>query len=282
MSFIDRTYFSGDLHISQLQQTAVQEKLDYFISIYEPKCLKELLGYELRKEFTDGLMEASPAQKWIDLRDGVEFTGYNGRIKKWMGFTGNTDAVPVGSGGFKPSVQIQVDVTAGLVNNTTSATFDGTSGKPDFRGYKIIPERLGTGTMWAADYSWNAATGFWQLLNTGDKFQPLEKFNISFEPFSTSSTINSDVKQSIIANYVYVMYMKDIISSTTGIGEVKPQGDNASSDNPGWKIFKAWQRLTQWVCEMDEFLNQLRVDYPNYQFHTLPADFCRTVNPLNI
>lgn len=282
MSFTDKTYFNGDLHISQLQQTAVQEKLDYFISIYEPECLKKLLGYKFWKEFTDGLLEASPEQKWLDLRDGAEFTGSNGRLKKWMGFTGNADAVPVNKGGFKPSVQVRVGVTPGLVADTTSATFDGTSGKPDFRGYKIKPERLGTGTMWASDYSWNPTTGQWDLLVPGDKFQPLEKFDISFEPFSTSSVVTSATKQSIIANYVYVKYITNNTSSTSGVGEAVPQADNAVDATPAWKIFRAWQQLREWVCTMDEFLRQRRDDFPGYQYHSLPAEFYHSVNPFGI
>lgn len=283
MSFIDKTYFSGDLHISQLGTDDVRKKLDYFISIYEPQCLEKLFGYEFKKEFTDGLNESSPEQKWIDLRDGAEFTGYNGRLKKWRGLTGLSDAVPVGSGGYKPSEQIQADVTVGFTSGTNTVTFDGASGKKDFRGFKIKIERIGTGTMWTdEDYSWNHTTGVWTLLKSGDKFQPLEKFNITFEPFSTSSTITGTAKQSIIANYVYYWYMRDIISSSTGIGEVKPQGDNAQSDNPGWKMHRAWEQMRMWIMEMDEFLRVRQSDYPNYLYHIMPSEFCHTVNPMGI
>lgn len=282
MSFIDRTYFAGDLHIAQLQQTPVQEKLDFFISIYEPECCRKLFGYEFYTEFSNGLLESSPEQKWLDLRDGVEFTGYNGRIKKWMGLTGNTNAVPL-SKGFRPSEQIQADITTGFVSDTNTVTFDGTSGKPDYRGWKMIPERIGTGTMWTNDdYSWNPTTGVWLLLKANDKFAHLEKFDIRFEPYTTSTTVTNAAKQSIIANYVYDKWMRDVISSSTGIGEVKPQGDNASSDNPGWKMMRAWTQLMGWVKEMDEFLRLHRDDYPNYQYHILPREFFHTVNPLGI
>lgn len=281
MSFIDRTYFHGDLHIPGLKTTAVQEKLDHFISVYEPKCLEELFGYEFKKEFTTGLLAPSPDQKWLSLRDGAEFTGYNGRIKGWMGLTGNANAVPVSSG-FRASEQVQADVTTGFTSGTTSVTFNGSNGSPDYRGWKIIPERLGTGTMWNQSYSWDASTGVWTLLESGDKFQPMEKFNITFEPVGTSGTVTTAVKQSIIANYVYYWWMRDSISSSTGVGEVKPAGDNAAPDNPGWKMFRACEQMRGWIRDMDEFLRQNREDYPLYLYHTLPSAFCRTANPLGI
>lgn len=283
MSFIDKTYFIGDLHISQLQQSAVVDRLNYFISIYEPECLKKLLGYELWKAFTDGLLEDSPAQKWLNLRDGAEFTGYNGRLKKWEGLTGTADAVPITAAGYKNSVQVQADVTTGFTSGTNTVTFDGTNGKPDFRKWNIKPERIATGTMWKDQYSWEPNTGVWTLLTAGDVFQPLEKFDIVFEPISTSNTSGPVlVKQSIIANYVYVKWMTDSITSTTGVGEAKPAADNAAVDNPGWKIFRAWQQLRQSVCIMDEFIRQNISDYTAYQYHCLPSEFRHSINPLGI
>ena len=286
MAFIDRTYFAtGELFIPGLDKDSVQEKLDYFISIHEPDCLRKLLGYEFFKLFTDGLNESSPEQKWIDLRDGVEFTGYNGRVKKWMGFTGLINAVPVFGGGFRPSEQIQADVTTGFVSDTTTVTFDGTSGKKDYRGYKMIPERISTGTMWLdEDYTWNAITGKWDLLKPGDKFQPLEKFNVTFEPYSNSSSSSSgtSVKQSLIANYVYYWYMREAASSTTGIGEALPVAENTQNANPAYKMQRAWMQLMDWVQELLEFMNQKRDDYPEFFYHSVPSLFRHTVNAFGI
>ena len=55
---------------------------------YEEEVLKSLLGYQLYKAFIAGIAEVTPAQKWIDLRDGVEFTfEVNGNTvtEKWEG-----------------------------------------------------------------------------------------------------------------------------------------------------------------------------------------------------
>lgn len=285
MAFVDRTYFAtGELYLPGLDKQAIQEKIDYFISIHEPDCLKKLLGYELWKLFTDGLLEDSPAQKWLDLRDGVEFTGYNGRVKRWMGFTGSADAVPITNVQAKNELEVQVDITTGFTSNTTTVTFDGTAGKPDFRGYKIKPERIGTGTMWSSDFSFNSTTGKWDLLNTGDKFQPLEKFNVRFEPLAVvinpGTAIN--LKQSIIANYVYYWFMREAASTTTGIGETSPQGENSINATPAYKMQRAWVEMMGWVREFQEFMNQKREDYPEFFYHNIPAMFFRTVNSFGI
>lgn len=78
--------------------------------------------------------------------------------------------------------EIQTDITAGLVNGTTSFTFDGTGGTVDWRGRTIATaERVGQGTMQAGvQYSWNSTTGVFTLLQSGDTFQPAELFVISF------------------------------------------------------------------------------------------------------
>ena len=72
MSLIDSTYFIGDIALPNLDE--VSNSFADFITRYETELLKKLLGYTLWKEFTDALDAGSPAQKWVDLRDGAEFS----------------------------------------------------------------------------------------------------------------------------------------------------------------------------------------------------------------
>lgn len=80
--------------------------------------------------------------------------------------------------------QIQVDFTPGFVSGTNSFVFDGTSGKPDYTGWKIVPSELtGRGILVEGlDYSWDSATGTFTLLQGGDKFQTGNYYNIHFDP----------------------------------------------------------------------------------------------------
>jgi hypothetical protein len=90
----------------------------------------------------------------------------------------------IGTDLVRNSEQIQVGVTIGLVPGATSATFDGTSGAPDYRGWTIRPAIIG-GTNFmiiGVEYSWNSTTGIFTLLQTGDKFASGQYYNIQFDP----------------------------------------------------------------------------------------------------
>lgn len=77
---IDTSYFFGDLSISQPTAT-----LQMMIDSKEPEFLIKLFGYELYKNYAVGIAAGSPAQKWLDLRDGKEYTTASGALTKWPG-----------------------------------------------------------------------------------------------------------------------------------------------------------------------------------------------------
>jgi hypothetical protein len=90
MPLIDRTYFIGEINIPNTNQLAVQENLDFLISKREPEILIQLFGYEMYKAFVAGLQEDPVPHRWIDLRDGADFT-YNGELRHWMGLIAKSD-----------------------------------------------------------------------------------------------------------------------------------------------------------------------------------------------
>lgn len=78
-------------------------------------------------------------------------------------------------------VEIEADVTPGVVSGTNTFTFDGTAGTFDWRGREIYSERVGLGTMKkTVQYSWDPVTGIFTLLTALDVFQPNELFNVEF------------------------------------------------------------------------------------------------------
>lgn len=87
-NIIDRDYFYEGLAIPQATDEKVEAELTNLISQYETEYLEKTLGYELAKNFKAGIAvdPGPPEQKWIDLRDGVEFTDRLGRLVKWKGF----------------------------------------------------------------------------------------------------------------------------------------------------------------------------------------------------
>ncbi len=79
--------------------------------------------------------------------------------------------------------QIKVGTTTGLVAGSSSFTFDGTGGKPDYRNYEpVFNEIDGRGVLIKSlDYSWNYITGLFTLLQVGDVFAANRYYNIHFQ-----------------------------------------------------------------------------------------------------
>jgi hypothetical protein len=95
MSLIDTTYFVGDINVPLSSNTDLNTAFTESITRYENAILKRLLGYDLWKEFIDGIAEDEVEQKWIDLRDGAEFTFdfYGNTVStKWNGLI-NSDKI---------------------------------------------------------------------------------------------------------------------------------------------------------------------------------------------
>lgn len=87
MPLIDHTYFStpGEVFLPNTERTDVQERIDYQIASLEDKFLQDILGYPLWKAMNDGLSQMVIDQKWLDLRDGKEYTGIDDQPHAWMG-----------------------------------------------------------------------------------------------------------------------------------------------------------------------------------------------------
>lgn len=84
--------------------------------------------------------------------------------------------------------QIQVGGTIGFTTGATSATFDGTAGAPDYRGWEIVPSELtGRGILVRddLDYTWDKTTGVLTMLQAGDEFQFGNFWNIHFNPIQS-------------------------------------------------------------------------------------------------
>jgi hypothetical protein len=86
MSFIDSTYFVGEINIPN---AATETSLTQAITQYEKEILIKLLGYKLYSLLIADLLNGVPqTQKYLDLVNGKEFTHYyNGGTYtiKWEG-----------------------------------------------------------------------------------------------------------------------------------------------------------------------------------------------------
>jgi hypothetical protein len=67
------TYFKGLIDIPFDNKDTSEFEANY-LDVYEKEILTRFLGYTLYKEFTEALNAGSPAQKWVDLLEGAEYT----------------------------------------------------------------------------------------------------------------------------------------------------------------------------------------------------------------
>lgn len=265
---INSTYFVGDINLPNTDNAAVAEMLNFFIAKYEPELFQKAWGYAFYKAFYDGITALPIAQRWIDLLYGVEYTNSNGVLSKWRGLI-ETEA-PVYSFGsglqYRQPELLQAGVTPGFTSGVNTVTFDGTDGAPDFRGWEIIPERIGQGTMKKnIDYTWDIVTGEWTLLEYLDTFQDTEYFFIQFVLQQEDATvITYPLQRSLIAYYVYYWYSRNNATQTTGVGEVSTEPAGAKAELSISKQVFAWNAVVDWLYELYDYLNATTGTYPEY------------------
>ena len=57
-----------------------------------------------------------------------------------------------------------------------------------------------------------------------------------------------------VANYVYYQVQQVRDTSSTGIGEMMQQTENATRTNAGAKTTMAWNQMVDWLLKLDEFI----------------------------
>jgi hypothetical protein len=139
------------------------------------------------------------------------------------------DIVPgdLDTGLLRVSEQIKVGVTPGLTAGLNTFTFDGTSGKPDWRNWEISPEEYGgVGTLIKNDdYSWDSSTGVFTYLKAGMVFSSLQWFTVEFEAQPASGA--NSVSQFIDFSMRIVTTTSTLLASDFGAKIiVEPAGNN--------------------------------------------------------
>lgn len=90
-------------------------------------------------------------------------------------------------------------------------------------------------------------------------------------------------KISVIASYIYYRYMEDIISVATGVGQVQPKGENGNVVYSYRKQVRIWNEMIHYLEDMDYFLRQHILDYPDYKYRAgWRSEKYNRINQLNI
>lgn len=112
-NIITYQYMIGALSLPHTINAEGQALVTQFITQYEFEFLEKVLGYELAKGLVDNI--ASAADKWKNLRDGIEFTNNMNRLDRWVGFKNETTFIsPIANYIFYKMVKDGVTSLAGI------------------------------------------------------------------------------------------------------------------------------------------------------------------------
>jgi len=176
-----------------------------------------------------------PADTWSFA--GLTRTNYVFRIFEMSGSSivqqlgDDMNVVPGSANGVAKRVteQIQADVTVGFASGVNVVTFDGTGGRPDWRGWDIDTlDRVGQDTIIRGrDYSYDPTLGRLTLLNAGDVFNPNEWFNVQFALQITDTTTSVPVVAPVFSTpkIITANYPIDAGTDFGGLLIVKPSGN---------------------------------------------------------
>lgn len=255
MSLIDRTYFVGELNIPNTNQAAIGSAVDLFIEQYGDKLLNEVLGYTLYKALKAGLQVVPVAQKWTDLIEGVEYTDANSKTRYWKGLVTQPPTVLNALDALNP-----IDVVVGRgqlydpVANTTSTTIPAVLVGKTFR-----IEKRGVGPLIGGEYS--VVGNILTLI--GDQFAINDVYTYKSATLAINTSTGTN-KESLIANYVYYWYQRNNHTQTATTGENKAANENSLIANPALKMVRAWNEMSEWICDLVYYLNSKKDDYTQW------------------
>lgn len=260
MALIDRTYFVGELNIPNTSQAAIGSAVDLFIEEYEDQFLNDVLGYTLYKALKAGLQIVPIAQKWTDLIEGVEYTDLANKTRKWKGLVTQPPTVLNALDALNP-----IDIVVGRgqlydpVANMTSTTIPAV-----LVGKAFIFEKRAFGKLIEGEYSVVGNT----LTLTSGQFSVNDVYTYKAATLAINTTTGTN-KKSLIANYVYYWYIRNSHTQTATTGEVKPQNENAVIANPALKLVRAWNEMSEWICELVDYLDAKKDDYTEWTDHNV-------------
>lgn len=132
-NIIDATYFVRKINIPNVDATLnprnapILERLNSFISQYEPECLTKILGYNLYN-----LAKVEDSQRMSDLLNGAEFTDVDGVFRKWNGLKYSPNMSLIAQYVYYKFQEDSATQTTG-VSTSTNNTEGGTSVSPQYK-----------------------------------------------------------------------------------------------------------------------------------------------------
>lgn len=265
---INSSYFIGDLNIPHTASPEVAATLNTIITQREKEYLNKLLGYELYKAFINGLAVTTPAQRYLDILLGQEYTGFDSRLHKWEGLIDTS----IDNSQNNVSATTGLFFTVGAPNGPIDgSTIYNNSAIYNFP-YSVFQRSYGALELLKADNS-NIATadianvpsgGFSWL--KGIKFSLNDKYLITLaNPIVTvTSTTAALAPSSPIADYCFYWWLCQKHSLTASIGQVKQKTQNGSVVSEKYKACKAYNAMVDKSAKLYFFLYANASIYPEF------------------
>lgn len=279
MSLINSSYFIGERNVPNSTYPDVLSTLNNLIDVHEKKYLQRALGYELFKNFMAGLLEVTIEPRFLDILFGKEFTGVDGRLKKWMGLisvTEETPSIEISTS----SVGIDLFFTVGIGSAPADGDDTYVNSSLANKQYKVIQRVYGplealkddNSNVVTADIQINSSGGFTWL--NGIKFSDADKYLIELQTATLDVTDVEIVPEpdSPIADYVYYYWLKNMHTQTAGIGQVKTDAQNAHVVSPKYKACDTWNNMAEKTSFLYELLRVNIADYPEYELYLNDSD----------
>ena len=85
-------------------------------------------------------------------------------------------------------------------------------------------------------------------------------------------------KKSIIANFIYYWYVRDVTTFQTPVGETSGLTQNSAVANPDIKMCRAWNEMVEGVTELVFFLRSNYEVYPEFANAIIPNQYFKKLN----
>lgn len=79
----------------------------------------------------------------------------------------------------------------------------------------------------------------------------------------------NDQKESLIANFIYFWWIRKEVQQTTGMGQVKPAGENGTITSSMNTTVRAWNEMVEWSHSLVLFLDANRAVYPEWKPYSM-------------
>jgi len=180
---------------------------------------------------------------------------------------------------FRLDEQIKVGTTVGLVAGLNTFTFDGTAGKPDYRGWDIVPSELTNRGILVRgkDYSWNKDTGLFTLLTAGDVFEQDSWYNIRFGQISNPAGDSYPVVTDFTINLITANTTLDATYFAKKL-IVEPAGNYVQVILPSILTVPQGRRLmvevsgTHLACVKFDATGSDNINYLNGEIYAMPGE----------